>query len=154
MEPVAYEELLRRDGRVVTHVVGVSMRPLLLNRESIVVVEDARLVPPKRGDVVLYKAGGTYTLHRVLRVAPEEYLIRGDNTWVLEHVPKAALLATMTGFYRHPEGRFMTRSSVLYRLYCLLLPVIRWTRRLAAGLRRGLRRLLPSAGAGPKTDKK
>ena len=34
MEPVAYEELLRRDGRVVTHVVGVSMRPLLLNRDN------------------------------------------------------------------------------------------------------------------------
>ena len=35
------EELLRKDGRVMTHVVGTSMWPLLLNRESIVLVETA-----------------------------------------------------------------------------------------------------------------
>ena len=129
MESVAYEELLKRDGKVITHVVGNSMRPLLFDRESIVVVEDAERVPPQRGDVVLYKVGGTYILHRVLRVEAEEYLIRGDNTWTLERVPKTALLATMTGFYRHAEGRLVPREGVLYRLFWLALPFIRWTKR-------------------------
>ena len=41
MESITYEKLLKRDGKVITHVVGNSMRPLLYDRESIVVVEDA-----------------------------------------------------------------------------------------------------------------
>ena len=38
MESIAYEALLKRDGKVITHVVGNSMRPLLFDRASIVVV--------------------------------------------------------------------------------------------------------------------
>ena len=129
MESVAYEEVLAKDGMVVTHVVGNSMMPLLRDRESIVVVEAVDRVPPRRGDVVLYKTGGTYILHRVLRVKEEEYLIRGDNTWTMEHIQKAALLATMTGFYRHPEDRLVSRENVLYRLYRVALPGVRWGRR-------------------------
>ena len=145
MASVAYEDLLERDGRIVTHVVGNSMLPLLFNRESIVVVEDVRRVPPRRGDVVLYRTGGTYILHRVLRVEPEEYVIRGDNTWVLEHVPKSALLATMTGFYRHPDSRYTARTDIAYRLYRLALPGIRWGRRLGARLRLEIRKLFSFA---------
>lgn len=129
MESQAYEELLKRDGRIVTHVVGNSMLPLLHDRQSIVIVEDVRRAPPRRGDVVLYAMGGSYILHRVLRVAPEEYLIRGDNTRALEHVPKAAVLATMTGFYRRPEGRLVSRGAAANRLYRLCLPGIRLARR-------------------------
>ncbi len=141
MESIAYEALLKRDGKVITHVVGNSMRPLLFDRASIVVVEDAARVPPRRGDVVLYKTGGTYILHRVLRVKPEEYLIRGDNTWRLEHVPKTALLATMTGFYRRPESRLTGRKNVFYRLYCLALPGVRLARRVSGLMKRGIRKL-------------
>ena len=66
METIAYEELLARDGRVTTHVTGSSMLPLLRDRQSIVTVESVSRVPPRRGDVVLYKAGGRYILHRVM----------------------------------------------------------------------------------------
>ena len=141
MESIAYEELLERDGRVITHVVGTSMLPLLRNRESIVIVESADRVPPKRGDVVLYKVGGKYILHRIMRVEPEEYLIRGDNTWIMEHVPKTALLATMTGFYRHPDDKLITRDNASYRLYQFSLPGIRWGRRIFGGLKRRIKRI-------------
>ena len=33
METIAYEELLAKDGRVMTHVVGSSMLPLLRDRQ-------------------------------------------------------------------------------------------------------------------------
>ena len=142
MKSVAYEELLERDGRVITHVVGFSMLPLLHDRESIVIVETAEKVPPKKGDVVLYKTYGTYVLHRVMRITPEEYLIRGDNTWVMEHVPKSALLATMTGFYRKAEGKLITRNNAGYKLYRMMLPGIRWTRRIGSKVKRIILRIL------------
>ncbi len=136
MEAIAYEELLQRDGKVVTHVVGSSMSPLLHNRESIVIVEAADHVRPQRGDVVLYKTGDTYVLHRVLQEKDDEFLIRGDNTWHLEHVPKKAVLATMTGFYRYPEGRFVSRDNTGYQLYLAVLPGIRWSRRILGKVKR------------------
>ncbi len=136
MDTVAYEELLEKDGQVMTHVVGTSMLPLLHNRESIVIVEAADRMPPRRGDVVLYKTGGTYILHRVLKIRGDTYIIRGDNTWALEYVPKKALLATMTGFYRSAEGKLVTRSNPGYRVYCLLLPGIRWVRRIGSKVKR------------------
>ncbi len=142
MDSVLYEELLQKDGQVITHVVGSSMLPLLHNRESIVIVEAANRMPPRKGDVVLYKTGETYILHRIMRILPEEYLIRGDNTWVLEHVPKKALLATMTGFYRKAEGRLIKRNHPGYRLYCTLLPGIRWGRRIGSKVKRTIRHLV------------
>ena len=138
MESVAYEELLQRDGSVITHVVGSSMKPLLHDRQSIVVVEDAGKVPPKKGDVVLYKTNGTYILHRVMKITEKEYLTRGDNTWTIEHIPKEALLATMTQFCRKPEGRMIHRNHPANRLYRLALPCIRWTRRIGSAIKRRL----------------
>ncbi len=144
MKTVAYEELLEKDGLVISHVVGSSMLPLLLDRDSIVIVEAADRVVPRRGDVVLYKRHGNYILHRVMRITPEEYQIRGDNTWRMEHVPKQAVLATMTGFYRHAEDELVTRENVWYKMYCLALPVIRWSRRVV--------RVLKRAFAGKKNE--
>ncbi len=140
MESVAYEELLQRDGQVITHVVGSSMQPLLYNRESIVIVEAADRVPPKVKDIVLYKTGETYILHRVMRIQPDEYLIRGDNTWVIEHVPKTALLATMTGFYRKPNGKLITREHLGYRIYLFLMPWIREAHKTGSKVKRTIRK--------------
>ena len=141
MESVVYEELLQKEGRIITHVVGYSMLPLLRNRESIVIVESVSHVPPKRGDVVLYKSGTTYLLHRILQIKPDEYLIRGDNTRIIEHVPQNALLATMTGFYRYAEGRLISRNNLFYRLYQLMLPCIRPIHRFFNFFKRILRKL-------------
>ena len=150
METIAYEELLARDGQVTTHVVGTSMLPLLHNRQSIVTVESVSRVPPRRGDVVLYKVSGTYILHRVIRIQGGDYLIRGDNTWVMEHVPASALLATMTGFYRTPKGRLITRRDCLYRLYRLALPSYRWGRRIGSWVKRRLRNVIRIKGFSNK----
>lgn len=144
MQSVAYEELLERDGKVITHVVGYSMLPLLHNRESIVIVEKVDRVPPKKGDVVLYKTSGTYILHRVMQIRQDEYLIRGDNTWVMEHVPRTALLATMTGFYRKAEGKLITRDNPGYRMYRIALPGIRWGRRIGNKVKRTALEILGS----------
>ena len=121
------------------------MLPLLRNRESIVIVESCGRVLPRRGDVVLYKTGDQYIIHRILRITPEEYLIRGDNTFFLEHVPKSSLLAVMTGFYRRPERRLVSRNNALYRLYRLSLPMIRLARRICGKIRKRLRRLFAAS---------
>ena len=142
MESIAYEELLQKDGKVITHVVGSSMLPLLHDRQSIVIVEDIKNVPPKKGDIVLYKTNGTYILHRIRKITETEYLIRGDNTWVIEHVRKTALLATLTGFYRTPDEKLITRNNAIYRIYQVVLPAIRWTLRIGGKIKRIIKHLM------------
>ena len=142
METVAYEELLKQEGKIITHVVGWSMLPLLYDRESIVIVESADRIPPGRGDVVLYKTGDRYLLHRILHVREDEYLIRGDNTQVMEHIPKHSVLATMTGFYRHPDSRLISRNSLSYGIYRTLLPCIRVMHRNKSRIKRVIKKFL------------
>ena len=94
---------------------GTSMQPLFkTNRDMIVIV------PPKgelkKYDVVLYKvATGKYVLHRIVKVLPDKYLIRGDNTYKLEHIEKGRILAVLTEFIRKGKKCKVTERS--YRLY-------------------------------------
>ena len=74
------EEMLRRDGFLVYKTRGVSMRPLLKENRDLVTIRpfDGRL---KKYDVPLYRRrGNRYTLHRIIAVRENDYVIRGDNT--------------------------------------------------------------------------
>ena len=52
----------------------------------------------RKYDVTLYKRGDTYVLHRLITVRDDHYLIRGDNTYSLEHVPDTAVIGVLTSF--------------------------------------------------------
>jgi hypothetical protein len=70
----------------------------------------------KRLDVVLYKSpSGRYLLHRIVRVLPDEYIIRGDNTYTPEHVSKGEIIAILTEFNR--KGKRTSVDGVGYRAY-------------------------------------
>ena len=97
---------------------GVSMWPLFkTHRDRVYIVKPTDTLRPL--DVALYPDGhGSYIMHRVVRVCEEEYLIRGDNTFRLEHVPKTLVIGVLSEFDR--KGRHLTVSHPLYRLYSLL----------------------------------
>ena len=44
----------------------------------------------KKYDVALYKRGSSYILHRIIGIQNGEYLIRGDNTYRMEHVSQVS----------------------------------------------------------------
>ena len=77
---MTFEEILEKDGRLVYRFRGVSMKPMLYQNRDLVVIEKVkdRL---KKGDVVLYRRGKDYVLHRIVRVSEDGYVIRGDNTY-------------------------------------------------------------------------
>ncbi len=106
---------------------GVSMRPLLRTGKDVVtLVTPTREI--KKYDVVLYRLdGGKYLLHRVVGVRDDVLLIRGDNTFRLERVPREAIIAVLIEFKR--SGRrhsVLDRSYIIYsRLWNFIYPV-RW----------------------------
>lgn len=117
--PYTFEELLNEKGYLVYTNVGTSMLPLLRQRRDII---EIRKKPPghcHKYDVVLYKRGEKYILHRVLRVLQQGYIIAGDhNTFLETDVTDDMILGIMTRVIR--DGRSITPDNLTYRVYVLL----------------------------------
>lgn len=111
----AVESELAEHGVYASVTKGASMRPLFkTNRDMIILKRPTAEL--KKYDVALYRTrSGKYVLHRVVGVRDDIYLIRGDNTFVLERVPKDSVIGVLTDFNR--KGRRYTTKSFSYRLY-------------------------------------
>jgi hypothetical protein len=109
-----FEEELQHNGNIVYTSMGCSMLPLIRQRRDIVEIvakpEEARC---KKYDVVLYKRGDKYILHRVLKVTPKGYIIAGDHNYRREYdITDNQILGTLTAIAR--DGK---RISVTDRKY-------------------------------------
>ena len=135
-DPVQIRALLEKEGMVLSTSVGVSMWPMLRNRRDTVLIHPlkGRL---KKYDVALYTRNGQLILHRVLRVWPDGYDIRGDNCLGLEkNVSEDCMLGVLAGFWR--GERKVNMSGLGYRLYvrlwCFVFPVRALLKRLRGRL--------------------
>ena len=109
------ERELDRYGSYASVTRGVSMRPLFKTDRDMVIISkpEGELRPL---DVALYRSrSGMYTLHRVIRVKENEYIIRGDNTFVKEHIAKERIIGVLTEFNR--KGKHHTVNDRSYRIY-------------------------------------
>lgn len=115
MDAARIEDVLRQEGLYVSTTHGVSMYPLLRDGRDTVIIRpvDGRL---RKYDVPLYRVGSKYVLHRIVRVLPDGYTIRGDNCLTAEHVRDAQIIGVLTGLYR--GDRAVDLSGPGYRLYC------------------------------------
>lgn len=118
------EEILARDGRLIYTIKGISMLPMLHQMRDVVAifVPDG---PLQKYDVALYKRGKQYVLHRVIRVKDNYYLIRGDNTYAMETVPKENVIGILKAFTR--KGKSHTVQDIDYKCYvrfwCAIYPI-------------------------------
>ena len=113
---VSFEEMLKQKGFLVYTNVGRSMMPLLRQRKDIIEIRKKESGRCKKYDVVLYKRGERYILHRILKVLPEGYLIAGDNnTFVEKDVTDDVILGVMTRVLRN--GREVSVNNLWYRMY-------------------------------------
>ena len=116
MSNITFEEIIRRDGRLVYTNVGDSMLPLIRQGRDLLVIEktSGRL---KKYDVPLYKRdSGQYVLHRILKVRQEDYVICGDNRWRREYgITDRHIIGVLTAVVR--DGREISVTDWRYRLY-------------------------------------
>ena len=100
---VKIEDVINDQGFYVGTTVGISMYPMLRNRRDTIILKPktGRL---KKYDVPLYKVGDKYVLHRVIKVIPDGYIIRGDNLILKERVKDDEILGVLTEFYRNPKN--------------------------------------------------
>ena len=109
------EAELEKHGVYASVTKGVSMRPLFkTNRDMVIIKKPPREL--KKYDVVLYTgAHNKYTMHRIIAVREREYLIRGDNTYRIEHIPKENIIGILTEFNR--KGKRHTTYERGFKIY-------------------------------------
>lgn len=110
-----FEEILHTNGYILYTNVGFSMMPLLRQKKDIIEIKknDERY---KKYDVVLYKRGKQYILHRILKVLPDRYVVAGDhNTFLDPPVTDDMILGVMTRVIR--DGKSITPDNFWYKMY-------------------------------------
>ena len=109
-------DYLAENGTLTYTNVGVSMLPLLRQGKDLFTVRRKGPERCKRGDVVLYRRGEQYVLHRVIKVRPDDYVILGDNCVGKEYgVTDADIIGVMTGYVRGGKEHSVQDGS--YRMY-------------------------------------
>ena len=97
-------------------VAGASMNPMLREGREVVMIRK-KSTPPRVDDVVLYEHDGELVLHRVRKITPKGYLIRGDNSYAdHKNVPEAAILGVLEYYVREGE-RIDCATDRRYRRY-------------------------------------
>ena len=110
------EDELEASGVYASTTSGVSMEPLFKTRRDVVIIAKPT-GELKKYDVGLYRSPtGKYILHRVIKVLEDEYLIRGDNTYVIEHIAKDRIIGVLVEFNRKGKRQKCTDKS--YIAYC------------------------------------
>lgn len=94
------EESLKQNGVYITITKGDSMNPMLVEGRDKVVIVPPKF-PLKKYDVPVYRKLGHYTMHRIVRVTKNGYIICGDNRAVLEkNVGEEDIVGMLDGFYQ------------------------------------------------------
>ncbi len=95
---------------------GYSMYPMLRPHKDVVTVSkvNGKL---KKGDVVLYPGNdGKFILHRIMRIKPDVFIIRGDNNYFTEIIKKDKIIGLLKEFYR--GGKYINcETNIKYKLY-------------------------------------
>ena len=111
-----FEELLQKDGYIIYTNVGYSMMPLLRQKKDLIEIRQKAQDRCQKYDVVLYKRGNKYILHRILKVLPDGYLIAGDHCATIEKdITDKDILGVMTRVIRN--GKAITPDYLWYKLY-------------------------------------
>ena len=127
------------------------MTPLLKQRHDIVEIRPGNGERFRKYDVVLYKWGDKYVLHRILKVRPHDYVIAGDHNYFLEYgITDEQILGKMTRVIR--DGEDLPLNNFRYRMYvhlwCDFYPVRAFILHAKGFMRRRMKKLRQSRSAG------
>ena len=118
-EQINFEDYLAKYGSLTYKNKGTSMMPLLRQDRDLFTIVKKGPERCRRNDVVLYKdEHDRYILHRVIKVVPDGYIIRGDNTYRKEFRTDAEIRGVMTSLIR--DGKEISTEDLFYKLYSVL----------------------------------
>ena len=108
--------IIRQKGFYLCTPSGTSMLPMLAGGvdQAVIVALPGKA---KKGDVLLYEdKDGQNVLHRIIKVKPDGYLLRGDNRYYTEFVPFDRIIGILSSYFKG-EKQIDCKKSLRYRLY-------------------------------------
>ena len=120
------EDIIEKEGYYISTSVGNSMLPFLRERKDTIVIQ--KRAQYKKFDVVLYKRKGNYVLHRIIKVLPETFHIRGDNCYYDEYVKHNDIIGVMVECYRGEKK--VKLNTIAYKIYVYLRVYLYQIRRI------------------------
>ncbi len=127
-------ETIKAGNRFKLYPRGTSMLPMIYEDQTAVSLVKAENV--KENDVVLYqRKNGQYVLHRCVKINGNEYIMCGDNQFVLEKgITRDMIIAKIDGYY--PGEDFVSVDDSAYIKYVRSLPCRRFNKKLKYYFRR------------------
>ena len=123
-------ELLGEGKQVTIPVKGYSMLPFIRGERDTVVLERAEAEALRPGDIVLFRYGGRYVLHRVIDVRDGVVYIQGDGVLQnQEHCPPGQIFGRVTTILRRGKRAvdpYSPRQMRRVRLWQRLQPCRRY----------------------------
>ena len=95
----AVEERIEAGERVRITLVGISMRPTLI--EGDVLTLEPLSCNPTQGDIVLFRYHGRHILHRIVAIENGVYTLRGDNSVTFESCRREDIVARVAKVEKH-----------------------------------------------------
>ena len=134
------EEHLRIGQSVRIYPRGVSMRPLIREGKDSVTISAVQGTLSKN-DIVLFRFGEHYVLHRFVGVGKNGYVFCGDHRYTYERgVAEESIVAVVTAISRN--GKDVRMGSFGYRVYVWLIFTRRRLRQLVLRIVRRMCRSL------------
>ena len=111
------EEAIDKNGEIMVCSSGISMYPMVRHRKDMVVIEKLNR-PLKKYDVPVYRTKtGKIVMHRILKITPDGYIIRGDNLFQNEYdIKNENIIGVLKAFYRNGKHVDCTTSK-MYKFY-------------------------------------
>ncbi len=154
--PISYEDELKKSGKILFTIKGVSMRPLFRTAEDAIFVVACEPETLKNLDIVLFLRmnpvlGEQYVLHRIVgRRKDGKFIIAGDNCIDYDIVDPKDILGVvksaqrgnkpikLTGF-RYALYKYLWTKPYKFRSFVLLVRLR--IRGLGSKIKRGIKRL-------------
>ena len=97
------EKILKKEKVYIAKTQGDSMYPMLTEGKDTVVIVSPSF-PLEKYDVPVYKNGSHYTMHRIIKVTTNGYIICGDNRKRIERgIKNKDIVGVLSAFYHNGE---------------------------------------------------
>ena len=154
--PISYEDELKKSGKILFTIKGVSMRPLFRTAEDAIFVETCDPEKLKNLDIVLFLRMNPamveeYVLHRIVGRLPNgQFIIAGDNCIGYDIVDPKDILGVvksaqrgnkpikLTGF-RYALYKYLWTKPYKFRSFVLLMRMR--IRGLGSKIKRGIKKI-------------
>ncbi len=111
-KPDRIEKALAEKGVYASKTEGDSMEPMLVQGRDTVIIKKAEF-PLKKYDIPVYHRDGHYTMHRIVKVTDQGYVICGDNRINLEYdITDEDIVGVLAAFYH--KGKYVEYGDAEY----------------------------------------